>query len=69
MNEERRPANSRSEHEQIGLAEAGRRLRRSYNQVQRLVMLGHITGGRDESGRWWVSASDVKALSDAMEGA
>ena len=45
--------------DRVSLAAAGLRLGRSRNQVERLVMIGALTGGRDETGRWWV---DVNAL-------
>jgi len=32
----------------------------SYNQVQRRVMIGELTGGLDDRGRWWVDARAVE---------
>lgn len=44
----------------VPLSRAGTRLRRSYNQVLRLVMVGALRGGQDDEGRWWVDATDLE---------
>jgi len=47
---------------EMTVVQAGRELRRSYNQVHRLLMLGLLRGGQNENGRWWVDAADVRRL-------
>lgn len=42
------------------LVEALAPLRRSYNQAQRLVVLGLLKGRRDDAGRWWVDTNDLE---------
>lgn len=44
----------------LTIAEAGTELRKTYNQVLRLVMLGRLEGGRDAQGRWWVDAKGLE---------
>lgn len=46
--------------ERLSLATAGLRLGRSRNQVERLVMIGALRGGRDDGGRWWVDADALE---------
>ncbi len=41
----------------VTLTQAAVRLRRSYNQVLRRVLLGELPGHQDERGRWHVEAS------------
>ncbi len=45
----------------ISVSEAGARLRLSYNQVLRLVLVGSLQGER-RGMRWWVSAAAVKEI-------
>ncbi len=51
--------------EMIPLTEAAHRLRRSYNQTLRLVLLGELKGAKNGRGRWEVDASDVERLRTA----
>ena len=46
----------------LSIAQAGTALRRSYNQILRLLMLGQLKGGQDEHGRWYVDADDVQRI-------
>lgn len=48
------------ERKRIALGRACVTLKRSYNQTQRLVMVGALRGGQDESGKWWVDAADLE---------
>lgn len=41
----------------VTLTQAAARLRLSYNQVLRSVLLGELPGHQDERGRWHVEAS------------
>lgn len=43
----------------VSIARAAQVLARSYNQVLRLVLLGHIKGWQTASGRWVVDAESV----------
>lgn len=41
---------------------SGAGIPKSYNQVLRLVFLGHLHGWQDQNGRWRIAASDVDRL-------
>lgn len=43
----------------VSIGSAGLRLRRSYNQVQRLVMVGELKGERQPDGSWVVDGDDL----------
>lgn len=43
----------------ITLSEAALRLRRSYNQTQRLILTGQLHGERNAAGRWIVDVADL----------
>ncbi len=47
----------------VTLTQAAARLRRSYNQVLRCVLLGELPGHQDDRGRWHVEASALPAPS------
>ena len=44
----------------IPLADAALRLSLTYHQVRALVLRGALKGGRDEHGRFYVDADDVR---------
>lgn len=44
----------------ISIAMAAMRLRLSYNQVQRRVLIGELKGEQGEDGRWSVDERDVE---------
>lgn len=49
---------------ELPLVVAAARLRLSYNQAMRLVLIGEIKGIRRD-GRWWVDAADVERLASS----
>jgi hypothetical protein len=50
----------------LSIMDTALRLRRSYDVVRRMVVLGQLEGGKDSSGRWYVVASSVdEALRNA----
>lgn len=42
------------------------RLGMSYNQVQRLVLLGRLRGTQDERGRWWIDSDSVRSFAESQ---
>jgi len=52
--------------EGISLTEAAARLRRSYSQVLRLILIGELQGWRI-SGRWRVQSDDVDRYARALQ--
>lgn len=47
--------------EEVSLVDAAVKLRASYNQTLRWVMVGRLTGERRD-GRWFVNAADLERL-------
>lgn len=48
--------------DRLSIAAASLRLGKSYNQVQRLILVRELTGGQDERGRWWVDTASLDAF-------
>lgn len=57
----------RQERQFIPLVEAARRLKRSYNQTLRLVLIHELRGERTGAGKWEIDASDVERLIRARD--
>lgn len=54
--------------QRLPLSEAALRLNLDYQQCRRLVLTGHLPGGRDEFGRLFVLASAVNDMIAARGG-
>jgi hypothetical protein len=46
--------------QKISLIDAALRLAKSRNQVERLVLIGKLRGGRNAAGKWWVDATALE---------
>ena len=53
--------------QRITLSEAALRLKRSYNQTQRLILTGQLRGERTTTGRWTVDAADLERFQGEEE--
>lgn len=53
--------------QRLSLATAGLRLGRSRHQVERLVMIGAIKGGRDDQSGWWVDPESLEKYAAQAE--
>jgi hypothetical protein len=52
----------------LSIMDTALRLRRSYDVVRRMVVLGQLDGGKDDRGRWYVYADAVeRAVRDAAD--
>ena len=49
---------------EVSIGSAALRLRRSYNQVYRLILLGEVKGEQREDGRWIVDGEDLDRFCD-----
>jgi hypothetical protein len=57
-----------SQPERMGITAAGLALGMSYMQIQRLLLIGRLRGGRDGS-RYWVDADSVEEFRQTRDAA